>query len=145
MKSSQFQYAKIILPHVGLVVLTCLYTIIGATIFRSIEQPNEQRMKESSLTDINRAKRLFLDEMWNLTRDSQVGPEEWKSYGNVRMENITSVLFYAFEANFLTAKEVRENKSVEIWSFSTSVFFATTVVTTIGKLLIRLSLFHSHV
>lgn len=36
-----FQYAKLILPHVGLVLLLLIYLLIGASIFQRIEGPNE--------------------------------------------------------------------------------------------------------
>lgn len=34
------KYAKLILPHVGLVLLTITYTIIGAFFFFCVENPN---------------------------------------------------------------------------------------------------------
>ncbi|CAB3402903.1 unnamed protein product [Caenorhabditis bovis] len=39
------KYAKLILPHVALVLLTCAYTVLGASIFYSVERPHEQLMK----------------------------------------------------------------------------------------------------
>lgn len=45
---------------------------------------------------------------------------------------MSDLLFLAFEKYFLTSKEVKLNDTVEIWTFSTSVFFAVTVLTTIG-------------
>ncbi|CAI2349410.1 unnamed protein product [Caenorhabditis sp. 36 PRJEB53466] len=44
------KFAKLVLPHVGLVLLTCTYTVIGALIFYSVEQPHEQMMKEQQAT-----------------------------------------------------------------------------------------------
>ncbi|KAF1759906.1 hypothetical protein GCK72_008151 [Caenorhabditis remanei] len=43
------KFAKLVLPHVALVLLTCTYTVIGALIFYSVEQPHEQMMKEQQL------------------------------------------------------------------------------------------------
>jgi hypothetical protein len=31
------QFAKLVLPHVGLVLLTCAYTLVGALVFYRIE------------------------------------------------------------------------------------------------------------
>ncbi|CAD6192751.1 unnamed protein product, partial [Caenorhabditis auriculariae] len=46
--------------------------------------------------------------------------------------DMSDQLFVAFEKYFLTSNEVKKNTTTEIWSFSTSIFFAVTVVTTIG-------------
>ncbi|KJH44183.1 hypothetical protein DICVIV_09784 [Dictyocaulus viviparus] len=40
------KYAKLILPHVALVLLTCAYTILGASIFYTVEQPHEMETKQ---------------------------------------------------------------------------------------------------
>lgn len=50
-----------------------------------------------------------------------------------RFLNLTDILYESFDRHFLTSKEIRDNDTLEIWSFSTAVFFAATVVTTIGK------------
>lgn len=44
------KYAKLILPHVGLVLLTCTYTIIGAAIFFCVENPNEKATKREQVS-----------------------------------------------------------------------------------------------
>uniref|UniRef100_A0A8R1DNG4 Uncharacterized protein n=1 Tax=Caenorhabditis japonica TaxID=281687 RepID=A0A8R1DNG4_CAEJA len=44
------KFAKLVLPHVALVLLTCTYTVIGALIFYSVEQPHEQMMKEQQVS-----------------------------------------------------------------------------------------------
>jgi hypothetical protein len=39
------KYARLILPHVGLVLLTITYTVLGAFFFFCIENPNEKETK----------------------------------------------------------------------------------------------------
>ncbi|KAK5986210.1 hypothetical protein GCK32_022095, partial [Trichostrongylus colubriformis] len=39
-------YAKLILPHVALVLLTCAYTVLGASIFYTVERPHEMETKK---------------------------------------------------------------------------------------------------
>lgn len=125
---SVFKYAKLILPHVGLVALTVLYTLIGASIFYSIERPNEYATKRAQLDVIYERQDDFLELMWTLAHDRAVDQYDWKVTGREQMQNISDELFKAFEKVFLTASEVRRNDTVEIWSFSTAIFFAVTVV-----------------
>ncbi|RCN36131.1 Ion channel [Ancylostoma caninum] len=57
---------------------------------------------------------------------------DWELVAQQHLHNMSDKLFVAFEKYFLTSIEVKKNTTVEIWSFSTAVFFAVTVVTTIG-------------
>lgn len=124
--------AKIVLPHIGLFLLTCTYTLIGASIFYSIERPNEMESKKQKLSDLSRNRLAFLDYMWNLSRSSEITAAEWKAEGSERLLNVTDQLFISFDKFFLTSAEVKNNTPTVIWTFSTAIFFAVTVVTTIG-------------
>ncbi|KJH44182.1 Ion channel [Dictyocaulus viviparus] len=57
---------------------------------------------------------------------------EWERIAQQHLHNMSDQLFVAFEKYFLTSTEVKKNTTAEIWSFSTAIFFAVTVVTTIG-------------
>uniref|UniRef100_A0A0N5ATQ8 Ion_trans_2 domain-containing protein n=1 Tax=Syphacia muris TaxID=451379 RepID=A0A0N5ATQ8_9BILA len=126
------KYAKLILPHVGLVLLTCAYTIIGASIFYSIEQPHEISTKKQQLEQIYQKHEEFVNSLIKLSLKNETRREVWSELAMDHMHNLSDHLFTAFEHFFLTAAEVRRNDTIEIWSFSTSIFFAVTVVTTIG-------------
>jgi hypothetical protein len=56
----------------------------------------------------------------------------WQGLADEHLHNLSDNLFIAYEKFFLTATEVKENRTIEIWNFGTSIFFAVTVVTTIG-------------
>lgn len=47
--------------------------------------------------------------------------------------NYSSILYEAYEKRFMTFHEVSNNVTVPMWSFKTAIFFAVTVVTTIGS------------
>lgn len=126
------KYAKLILPHVGLVLLTCAYTVVGASIFYSVEQPHELANKRRQLDMIYERQEEFVNSLFTLAMLNETRREVWSQVTKQHMHNMSDHLFTAFEKFFLTAAEVRANDTIEIWSFSTAIFFAVTVVTTIG-------------
>lgn len=56
----------------------------------------------------------------------------WKQVADDHLHNLSDHFFIAYEKIFLTAEEVKRNTPIEIWTFSTAIFFSVTVVTTIG-------------
>ncbi|KAM3723658.1 TWiK family of potassium channels protein [Dirofilaria immitis] len=131
-RSGVRKYAKLILPHVGLVLLTCAYTFVGASIFYSVEQPHELANKRRQLDMIHERQEEFVNSLFTLAMLNETRREVWSQVTKQHMHNMSDHLFTAFEKFFLTAAEVRANDTIEIWSFSTAIFFAVTVVTTIG-------------
>ncbi|CAI4230671.1 unnamed protein product [Auanema sp. JU1783] len=126
------KYAKLILPHVALVLLTCAYTVLGASIFYSVERPHELETKQQQLQQIYTRQTEFVDQLVRLAAQNQTDRLEWELIAERHMHNMSDQLFVAFEKYFLTSTEVKKNVTTEIWSFPTSIFFAVTVVTTIG-------------
>ncbi|GMS90524.1 hypothetical protein PENTCL1PPCAC_12699, partial [Pristionchus entomophagus] len=126
------KYAKLILPHVGLVLLTCAYTVIGASIFYSVERPHELTSKRKQLDEIYLNQELFVEQIVALANNGTITRGAINEAALSHMHNMSDSLFVAFEKYFLTSAEVKKNATQEIWSFSTSIFFAVTVVTTIG-------------
>ncbi|VDN43784.1 unnamed protein product [Gongylonema pulchrum] len=74
----------------------------------------------------------FVNSLFTLAMLNETRREVWSQLTRQHMHNMSDHLFTAFEKFFLTAAEVRANDTIEIWSFSTAIFFAVTVVTTIG-------------
>ncbi|GMR43990.1 hypothetical protein PMAYCL1PPCAC_14185, partial [Pristionchus mayeri] len=126
------KYAKLILPHVGLVLLTCAYTVIGASVFYSVERPHELTSKRKQLDEIYLNQEQFVDKIVALANNGTITRGAINEAALSHMHNMSDSLFIAFEKYFLTSNEVKKNATQEIWSFSTSIFFAVTVVTTIG-------------
>ncbi|KAL3086118.1 hypothetical protein niasHS_009688 [Heterodera schachtii] len=127
------KYAKLILPHVALVLLTCAYTIFGASIFYSVEHPHEIASKRRQLDLINRQQDLFVSALLRLALSNASGVRvEWEHLARSHLHEMSDNLFIAFEKHFLTATEVKRNVTISIWTFSTAVFFSVTLVSTIG-------------
>lgn len=126
------KYAKLILPHVGLVLLTCTYTIIGAMIFFCIENPNEKATKREQLDRIYERQERFVTTLLELVNRNETNREVWQEIADNHLRNLSDYFFNAYEKLFLTADEIKYDKPVELWTFSTSIFFAVSVVTTIG-------------
>ncbi|VDN07569.1 unnamed protein product [Thelazia callipaeda] len=109
-----------------------LSSIVGASIFYSVEQPHELASKRRQLDMIYERQEEFVNSLFTLAMLNETRREVWSQLTKQHMHNMSDHLFIAFEKFFLTSAEVRANDTIEIWSFSTAIFFAVTVVTTIG-------------
>ncbi|KIH53226.1 Ion channel [Ancylostoma duodenale] len=103
------KYARIVLPHVGLILLSLLYVVGGAVAFYHMERPNEVSTK--------------------LTSNDRI-----EERANLYVENSTRILFEAFDTHFISAAFLKpggENEAYS-WTFITALFFTATLLTTIG-------------
>ncbi|KAL1231606.1 TWiK family of potassium channels protein [Trichinella spiralis] len=124
---------RVILPHIGLIFITVVYTMIGAAIFHRIELPHERLMKRYSLNEIEASRLVLIRQIWNLAKNHTDNEQvEFETLAARSFDNFTDLLFTSFHKHYLTAKEIAENRTIDEWSFSAAVFFAVTVVTTIG-------------
>lgn len=62
------KYARIILPHVGLILISCVYIVGGATVFYFVESPNEVRTRQQSLGRIQLQRTEMLRNIWRTAR-----------------------------------------------------------------------------
>lgn len=112
--------------------MTFTYTIVGAAIFFCIENPNEKATKREQLDRIYEKQDKFVGILLDLANRNESNPKVWKGVADSHLNSLSDHFFNAYEKLFLTADEVKYNTTIEIWTFSTSIFFAVTVVTTIG-------------
>jgi hypothetical protein len=80
------QNLRIALPHVGLVILSAAYTIMGAAIFHHFEMPFELESRIETSMRVHNLKQNIIDELWNLSRHADADENAWaelahKKYG----------------------------------------------------------------
>jgi len=158
-----FQRLKIILPHVVLICLSVMYTLLGAAIFYGIERPNEDKLKRASLQRIADFKRqIFLDIdgraylangsaellLLNLTDERANATAPWLvpresyaleqlllgKYVDAKLNKFIEMLHKAFKEHYVSVDDVvRKNDTDVMWTFTSSLFFSATVITAIGE------------
>ncbi|CAB3403355.1 unnamed protein product [Caenorhabditis bovis] len=127
------KYARIILPHVGLILLSLLYVIGGAMVFYHMERPFEMEVRADNVQRFNEHKEVMLSDLWEL-RAAGVEQELLEEVANEYIDNITKILFDAFDTHCIGAKHLRPGGEHEDhnWTFITALFFTATLLTTIG-------------
>ncbi|CAJ0947085.1 unnamed protein product, partial [Mesorhabditis belari] len=130
------QYAKRAAMHVGLVVLLCGYLMGGATMFYLVEGPNELVQREFELNRILGTWQDFQDHIWNITQDvdNRISREAFNTINQEYFRKLINFTFISYHNQYITARHIlNETRGEELlWTFPNSVFFATTVITTIG-------------
>ncbi|CAI4225651.1 unnamed protein product [Auanema sp. JU1783] len=130
------KYAKRILPHVGLVLLLFAYLMMGATIFHAIEGPNELVQRDLELRTIFGLRDDFKEHIWNITQDidNRISKEAFNSINHEYFENLVKNIFVSYRNQFINEDHLLNRTKGDglLWTFPNSIFFATTVITTIG-------------
>ena len=102
-----------------------VFLYVGGLIFESIEY--KTREKYTTSDDVA----LFLQTLKKTSLGKEILPEDFDSREAVK--ELTAKSLKKFDSKFEGIRRRRTAASKPSWSFSNSLFFATTVVTTIGK------------
>uniref|UniRef100_A0A915IDN8 Uncharacterized protein n=1 Tax=Romanomermis culicivorax TaxID=13658 RepID=A0A915IDN8_ROMCU len=111
------KYAKAILPHVGLILLSMIYVITGASAFYYLERPHELRIRRTYVRNVTILKVNFLNDVWYSGRGEnrllESKSDELEVYrpsqqlsrpeAENRLERITKKLFEAFDTHYVEA------------------------------------------
>ncbi|XP_015428470.1 PREDICTED: TWiK family of potassium channels protein 7-like [Dufourea novaeangliae] len=125
--------------HVGLLITLMLYTAIGGLVFRHIELPAELARLESLRANLRSQRSSFVDSISNNTDVSNLRTlvsVKLRDYEEVVQEAAQGGLLVSFVADTIDQEDraTRDLPPVvtERWSVLQAVFFASTVLTTIG-------------
>ncbi|VDN59225.1 unnamed protein product [Dracunculus medinensis] len=126
---------KILLPHVGLILLLLTYIAIGALIFMWLEADNELQIRRAKLKKILGVYGLIINETINLC-NSDIGSNHSVIIER-HMRPLLSILSRAHEHDDrFTLKDQfwtdAEDQLVTKWSFAAAVLYALTVITSTG-------------
>lgn len=84
----------------------------------------------------------FHDMIWNLTvgGDSFFTRESLDLLGEQYFESLVLAMFEAYRNQFVNENHLlnKTNGDAMLWTYANSIFFATTVITTIGNVSMRL-------
>ncbi|KRY39052.1 potassium channels protein 7, TWiK family [Trichinella spiralis] len=130
--------AKVILSHVGLILIFCTYVLAGSFIFYHLEQDNEIKIREKSFADVLETRDRLFDAVWHGGLENPPSPQQLANL----VDNLTNALLDAFDTRFVSAQHFSNStKPDDVWTYSSSVFFTVTFLTTIGKYCIFLQIY----
>uniref|UniRef100_A0AAF5D9Z2 Potassium channel domain-containing protein n=1 Tax=Strongyloides stercoralis TaxID=6248 RepID=A0AAF5D9Z2_STRER len=127
---------RIIFPHVGLVFLSCAYTLIGASIFHYYEMPYEIRIRNETSQRINTLKMNIINELWSMVQEQEnitlLNFDNFSSYAHQGINNVIKDVFVDYTKNYMTPDDIINGTGPIKWTFGSSIFFSWTAITTIG-------------
>lgn len=124
------KFLVFLFSHVGLTCLVVAYSIFGAIIFQSLEQGHE---RESRMVTA-KLRHDMLTNLWNVTKAFNVLIEEkWTISAEKILRNFEQDIYVATKE--LGWDGISDEAVSELhWSFTGSLLYSVTVITTIGKL-----------
>ncbi|CAI4223649.1 unnamed protein product [Auanema sp. JU1783] len=130
-KSRWKRNLRIALPHVGLVILSAAYTLLGATIFYHYEKPFEEQLRNETAHRVQRIKKGIIDQLWQM-HGNGTPFHVWEDTAHRGMNSIIRDVFVDYTRNYMTPDDVITGTGPFKWSFESSIFFSWTAITTIG-------------
>ncbi|KAL1231619.1 TWiK family of potassium channels protein [Trichinella spiralis] len=94
-----------------------------------IKQDNEIKIREKSFADVLETRDRLFDAVWHGGLENPPSPQQLANL----VDNLTNALLDAFDTRFVSAQHFSNStKPDDVWTYSSSVFFTVTFLTTIG-------------
>ena len=114
-----------VFSNVGICVLVVGYLIIGALTFQQIERPEEEKIS----FEVGKYRKDIVKKMWDITYKYNVLEfEKWKSESEELVKDFQNYVVHQAD-NGYDGSDGPPNQ----WTFSGSLLYSITVITTIGK------------
>ncbi|XP_039304167.1 TWiK family of potassium channels protein 7 isoform X2 [Solenopsis invicta] len=136
-KKETVRRIKSIVGHVGLLITLMLYTAIGGLVFRQIELPAELRRLERLRAKLRTQRYHFVESISNNTDVFNLHTlvsVKLRAYEEAVQEAAEAGLLVSFVTDIIDRNDYSELPPIvtERWNVFQAVFFASTVLTTIG-------------
>lgn len=129
-------FIAFLFSHIGLSSLVVAYSILGGVIFQALEAPHEKELRYK----VSNQRSFIGNEILRLALELELNKRSRDNFTNE-----VNVLLRSFQTDVYTATELHGFKNKDFnpdgsstaedqWSFASSLLFAITVMTTIGKL-----------
>ncbi|CAI5446558.1 unnamed protein product [Caenorhabditis angaria] len=111
--------------HIGLCALVVGYALLGAVIFKAVEQPHEIDIQRKVFDARTRA----VNKIWDTTFDiNRLNSSHWNRTVMEQVEIFKKVLMHSIRRGF-DGKQLNENSQ---WTFTGAFLYSLTIITTIG-------------
>ncbi|KRX63708.1 Actin-related protein 3 [Trichinella sp. T9] len=142
-RSNAVFYFYLILPHASLIIVSFLYTLIGAFVFMKLEQPHIRHLYNQKMIQMKADKDLLLERLIEMSRAKSSMDEgqtefrnfvrsiysmhKWNRWRNTENDRYARIV--------LQPNEISLNELIhpgQEWNFAAALFFVLTTLTTIG-------------
>ncbi|KFD70432.1 hypothetical protein M514_08913 [Trichuris suis] len=130
-ENNYYKKIKIALPHVTLVVGTCLYILLGAGIFVLIEQAEEIAEKSQALRRMQQTHQNVIDGLLNVSADWNISEHEFRQSTLALIQHFMAASFDSF-THGIEVNDSGPSESRLHWNMRSAIFFSTTLITTVG-------------